>query len=319
MRTIRDGVSGAMTSASRKGTVSQIKCRVPAEGWDRQSILTEFFTYGNTLPMHRIAHSKYGGIFQPTMTQVIRLLSDPHTASPQIQKPNDVEDARPSSLPPTDPFSSSELTYTTNGEDSFPAPSFYPSRRHSWIHVFPEGKIHQHPDKIMRYFKWGVARMILEAEPCPDVICMWIDGPQQIMDNERTFPRPLPRPGKDVSITFGEKMNVEKVFEPFRERWRALKAKSERKRLALDAGALSKDWNGELGEVRDQELRYGAEAVQLRIDVTLAVREEVLKIRRSTGLPDEDPKSSLAETWREEGSKDKAEGKMRDESVVKDM
>lgn len=296
-------------------------CRAYVEQFYRQSLLTAFFTYGNTLPMHRIAHSNYGGIFQPTMTQVIRLLSDPHAAPPSETLPvTQPGITQPSSLPPSDPFSSSELTYTTNGQDSFPAPSFYPSRRHSWIHVFPEGKIHQHPDKIMRYFKWGVARMILESEPCPDVMCMWIDGPQEIMANERTFPRPLPRPGKDVSITFGEKMDVEKVFGPFRQRWRDLKARAERKRL-MSSGAkgLEEDWNGQLGEVRDQELRYGAEAEQLRIDVTLAVRDEVLKVRKSTGLPDEDPKSSLAETWREEGSKDKPEGKMKDRSIVKDM
>lgn len=273
--------------------------------------------------MHRIAHSKYGGIFQSTMTQVIRLLSDPHAgALPPKQLETPIEATMPSSLPPSDPFSASELTYTTNGEDSFPAPSYYPCRRYSWIHVFPEGKIHQHPDKIMRYFKWGVARMILESEPCPDVICMWIDGPQEIMDNERTFPRPLPRPGKDVSITFGEKMDSEKVFGPFRQRWRLLKENAERKRLQAEPdglGVLSKDWNGQLGELRDHELRYGAEAVQLRKDVTLAVRDEVLKVRKSTGLPDEDPKGSLVETWREEGSRHKAEGKMKDRSSVEDM
>ena len=126
-----------------------------------------------------------------------------------------------------------------------------------------------------------------------------------------------------MSITFGEKMDVEKVFGPFRERWRELKAKAQRKRLlngdADDFGALAADWNGELGEVRDHDLRYGAEAEQLRKDVTLAVREEVLKVRRSTGLPDEDPKGSLAETWREEGSLGMSEGKMRDGSVVEDM
>jgi monolysocardiolipin acyltransferase len=275
--------------------------------------------------MHRIAHSKYGGIFQPTMTQVIRLLSDPHATSIKLDHDSTLSSTAtlsPSSLPPSDPFSASELTYTTNGLDTFPAPSFYPSRRHSWIHVFPEGKIHQHPDKIMRYFKWGVARMILESEPCPDVLAMWIDGPQEVMANERTFPRPFPRPGKDVSITFGEKMDVEKVFGPFRKRWRDLVAKAEQKRLrSQDAGHVSEGdlANGQLGEVHDHELRYGAEAEQLRKDVTLVVREEVLRLRRSTGLPDEDPKCSLVETWREEGSWDKTEGRMKDGSVVKDM
>jgi monolysocardiolipin acyltransferase len=271
--------------------------------------------------MHRIAHSKYGGIFQPTMTQVIRLLSDPHATS---STPDDFSPLKstsspsPSSLPPSDPFSASELTYTTNGLDSFPAPSFYPSRRHSWIHVFPEGKIHQHPDKIMRYFKWGVARMILESEPCPDVLAMWIDGPQEVMANERTFPRPLPRPGKDVSITFGEKMDVEKVFGPFRSRWRELVSKAEQKRLRSgDSRQISEVSmsNQQLGEVHDHELRYGAEAEQLR----KVVREEVLRIRRLTGLPDEDPKCSLVETWREEGSLQKTEGRMKDGSVVEDM
>lgn len=273
--------------------------------------------------MHRIAHSKYGGIFQPTMTQVIRLLSDPHaTSSPSIESTSQTltTPTPPSSLPPSDPFSASELTYTTNGTDSFPAPSFYPSRRHSWVHVFPEGKIHQHPDKIMRYFKWGVARMILESEPCPDVLALWIDGPQEVMSNERTFPRPLPRPGKDVSITFEEKMDVEKVFGPFRARWRELVSKAElRRRARLGAEPEDSQLQVQLGEVHDHELRYGAEAEQLRKDVTLAVRNEVLKVRRSTGLPDEDPKCSLVETWREEGSMDKTEGKMRDGSSVQDM
>jgi monolysocardiolipin acyltransferase len=261
------------------------------------------------------------------MTQVIRLLSDPHATSSPLSQGNltnlpSTSPPSPSALPPSDPFSSSQLTYTTNGMDSFPAPSFYPSRRHSWIHVFPEGKIHQHPDKIMRYFKWGVARMILESEPCPDVLAMWIDGPQIVMANERTFPRPLPRLGKDVSITFGERMDVERVFGPFRERWRELVRRAEVKRSRLgDMKESSEEsrWNGQLGEVHDQELRYGAEAEQLRKEVTLAVRKEVLKIRRSTGLPDEDPKCSRVETWREEGSLNKGEGKMKDGSVVEDM
>jgi monolysocardiolipin acyltransferase len=321
-----------MISASSKGKSTSMYHQCTETLWlkycNSHSILNTFFSYGNTLPMHRIAHSKYGGIFQPTMTQVIRLLSDPHATSSAPSQGNltDLTTLPPtptslSSLPPSDPFSSSQLTYTTNGLDSFPAPSFYPSRRHSWIHVFPEGKIHQHPDKIMRYFKWGVARMILESEPCPDVLAMWIDGPQIVMANERTFPRPLPRPGNDVSITFGERMDVEAVFGPFRERWRELVRRAEVKRSRLGDAMKPAEYPGnrQLGEVHDQELRYGAEAEQLRKEVTLAVRNEVLKVRRSTGLPDEDPKCSRVETWREEGSVDKGEGNMKDGSVVEDM
>lgn len=73
----------------------------------------------------------------------------------------------------------------------------------------------------------------------------------------------------------------------------------------------------ELGEVHDDLLRYSPEAQQLRVEVTEAVREEVLKMRRRSGLPDEDPKGGLAETWREEGRG--GEGLMKDRSVIKDM
>lgn len=290
-----------------------------------QSLLAAFFSYGNTLPTHRAAHSKFGGLFQPTMTQAIRLLSDPHKST----APENWEGAaRPTSsptlhdsLPPSDPFSSSQLTYSTTGTDSYPAPSAYPSRRFSWVHIFPEGMIHQHPDKVMRYFKWGVARLILEAEPCPDVLPMWIDGPQEVMSDKRTWPRPLPRAGKDINVTFGELVDGEKVFGPFRKKWDELKRKARTKRLKyFAADSMEADVGEELGVLQDEELRSGPEAEQLRIDVTLAVRNEVLKVRKSVGLPDEDPKRSLAATFKEEGGHGlPREGEKKDGSVVRDM
>jgi monolysocardiolipin acyltransferase len=46
------------------------------------------------------------------------------------------------------------------------------------------------------------------------------------------------------------------------------------------------------------------------------MREEVLKVRKSRGLPDLDPNTGLAETWaREDG---KREGRMEDGTWVKD-
>ncbi|TKA82776.1 hypothetical protein B0A55_01781 [Friedmanniomyces simplex] len=278
----------------------------------RNRFQTAFFTYGNTLPTHRLAHSPHGGLFQPTMTQCIRLLSDPHapTALPSTDLPSFP------SLPTSDPFSSATLNYTITGSDFFPAPSAYPINRHAWIHIFPEGMTHQHPDRVMRYFKWGVARLILESEPCPDVLPMWIDGPQEVMSYERTWPRFVPRAGKDVTVRFGEVVDSEAVWGPLRERWRGLKERGRRKRLA---GGTEPPHSELLGELNDDELRYGAEAQQLRIDVTLAVRNEVLKVRRASGLPDEDPKRGLAETYREEGGKEagRVEGRNQDGSATK--
>ncbi|OQO11012.1 hypothetical protein B0A48_05267 [Cryoendolithus antarcticus] len=277
-------------------------------------LISGFFSLGNTLPIHRIAHSSHGGLFQPTMTQVIRLLSDPHG-----QPSESITGENLSSYPSfalDDPFTSSQLTYTTTGTDSFPAPSAYPSNRHAWIHIFPEGRIHQHPQKTIRYFKWGVARLILESEPCPDVVPMWIDGFQDVMDGRRGWPKPIPRPGKQVGVWFGERVDHEAVFGSFRERWRSLVDRAARE-MTTDENHEGTSTSSQLGIINNDELRYSKEAEQLRIEVTAAVRNEVLKIRRRTGLPDEDPKSSLAATWREEGND--SEGEKKDGSLVQDQ
>jgi monolysocardiolipin acyltransferase len=165
--------------------------------------------------------------------------------------------------------------------------------------------VHQKGDKTMRYFKWGVSRLILESEPCPAVVPIWIEGPDQIMHEERGFPRFLPRLFRDVSITFGEELDVEQTFGDLRERWKRLRLKEE--------AAAGKKL--EIGELSD-ELRYSNEAVELRKECTLRVRAAVLAVRRTRGHADEDPKVGLAETYRIEGGR--GEGKKDDGSIVKD-
>lgn len=256
---------------------------------------------GQVLPTHRLDHSVHGGLFQPTMTQAIRLLSkgpfppEPHTA------PGDLQRWHWDNLC-VDPFSEVETAYTTTGKDSYLAPSAYVCNSYSWVHVFPEGKIHQTKEKIMRYFKWGVSRLILEPPECPDVIPIWIEGMDEIMPENRRFPRFAPRPFKQVSVTFGDKVDSEAVFGELRRRWLELKAKS-------DATAASEE--SPLGILRT-DLMYGEEAVQLRKECTRKVRELVLAVRKTRGLPDEDPKVSLAETWMQEVPK--KEDNMKDES-----
>jgi len=265
---------------------------------------TFFFNIGNTLPCHRLAHSPYGGLFQPTMTQAIRLLSNgPFPVPRSVPTQTSVQNP---DIP--DPFSDSQLTYSTNGHDRIPAPSAYANRRFAWVHIFPEGKVHQKQDKTMRYFKWGVSRLILEAEPAPDLVPMFIEGFDQVMHESRTFPRFIPRGNNDVSVTFGDKVDTEERFGDLRLKWRQLKEK-----VSAKGGSTSAK---ELGVVRDEELMTGPEAVKLREECTMRVREEVLKVRRSRGLPDEDPKCGLVDTWREEGGA--TEGKMADGSFVKD-
>jgi len=268
-----------------------------------------FFTLGQVLPTHRGAYSPiHGGLFQPTISQAIRLLSSqPFSKTPEPE-PTPHPSMSPRSPDIIDPFSANALTYTTNGIDVFPAPSAYLSRRHSWVHIFPEGRVHQHPAKSLRYFKWGVSRLILESEPLPEIVPIFIDGHQDLMHEDRGWPRFIPRTGKKIRIAFGEKVDGEKIFGDLRERWKRLVRLQQE---ALIKRGETAEW--EMGELTDG-LKYGSEAVALRKEVTNRVRQEVLRVRRSLGYSDEDPKQGLVETWIEEGSN--KTGKMKDGSWV---
>ncbi|KAI0530129.1 acyltransferase [Xylaria digitata] len=229
--------------------------------------LGAFFSAGQVLPTHRLQHSPHGGLFQPTVPQAIRLLS----ARPFVEP-----------LP-----SSGEVGSEGDMPGLLPV---YAGNRHSWVHVFPEACVHQHPKMFMRYFKWGVSRMILESEPMPDVLPIFIDGTQHMMPEDRGWPRFLPRFGVKFRIAFGELVETEKVFGDLRARWQELVKQEESKSKIPRV----------LGELSD-ELKYGRRAVELRIEVARRVREEVLKVRRSLGyLHEEPPGFELADTWRRE-------------------
>jgi monolysocardiolipin acyltransferase len=164
--------------------------------------------------------------------------------------------------------------------------------------------IHQTEDRIMRYFKWGVSRLILESEPMPDIVPIFIEGFDDIMHETRTFPRFIPRAFKNVRVTFGEKLNAEEVFGDLRQRWRHMRAKEEKASGALDVGVLN------------DTLKYSEEAVSLRLECTRRMRQAILDLRRQRGYPEDDPKNSLASTWLREGVN--REGRKEDGSITKD-
>ena len=96
------------------------------------------------------------------------------------------------------------------------------------------------------------------------------------------------------------------MFHELRRKWRELVEEQREKGVEeMEMGMLS------------EELRFGERAVHLRMECASKVRSEVLKVRRGRGLPEEDPKAGLVETWVEEGGKH--EGRMRDGSWVRDV
>ena len=160
----------------------------------------------------------------------------------------------------------------------------------------------------MRYFKWGVSRLILEPPQCPDVVPIFIEGTSNVLHESRTFPRFIPRPNKDITITIGEEVDTEAIFGDLRKRWSML---VDQHNAMTGVGQE----NTRLGIV-PTSLQTHPEAVDLRIECARRVREQVLRLRRARGYPEEDPKATWAETWRKEGGK--LEGKMNDGTWVKD-
>ena len=263
IRPIYDGDSARTTFASKTSTSLSINTRFTM----RQSCantaqltnltpraLSTFFTLGQVLPTHRLWHSPQGGLYQPTIAQAVALLSSPNPNKP---------------LPPT---------YSTDGTDSHPSPAFYASNRHAWLHVFPEACCHQGDEGSLRYFKWGISRLILESNPAPEFIPMFVHGTQNIMPEDRGFPRFLPRVNRDVKVMIGKPTDVDAVFGQYRDKWRQLvKRKS------------------------DEELMHGEEATKLRVEVAKAVRDEISKLREKMGFPKEvDETAALADTWTKE-------------------
>ena len=99
--------------------------------------------------------------------------------------------------------------------------------------------------------------------------------------------------GKRVGIWFGDNVggpdSATNVFYELRLRWQRL---VQNDRIQRQADALIE----EVGVLSDA-LKYGKEAEELRKECTMQVRKQVLKVRRLRGLPDEDPKLGLVETW----------------------
>jgi monolysocardiolipin acyltransferase len=165
----------------------------------------------------------------------------------------------------------------------------------------------------MRYFKWGVARLILEPQECPDVVPMFIEGTDEIMHEGRWFPRFIPRIGKRVTVTFGKEVDTEAIFGDLRKRWKEIRDEDYKRSIRNPRASYPSEAVGLLTHA----LLHGDEARELREECTRRLRQEVLKIRRWRGYADEDPKAGLVETWMKEGPN--REGRMEDDTWVKDI
>jgi len=138
----------------------------------------------------------------------------------------------------------------------------------------------------MRYFRWGVSRLLLEADIPPLVVPIFVTGLDEVMHEARGWPRFVPRVGKKVRICFGDPVDESK-WEKLRREWR--------------------DIVHECGD--GERLRHADKAVELRIRTAWEVRMAVDDIRRRLGFPEEEAGAGSAETYKLPGMR-KVQGKL---------
>ena len=107
---------------------------------------------------------------------------------------------------------------------------------------------------------------------------MFIHGTQNIMPEDRGWPKWAPRIRTKVRVVIGQPTDVDQLFGTYRAAWRKLVEKGDH-----------------------ELLKHSAEAIELRVAVARKVRAEVEKLRESMGFPaEEDESAALAETWAKE-------------------
>lgn len=162
----------------------------------------------------------------------------------------------------------------------------------SWFHVFPEGfvlQLEEPHQNSMRYFKWGVSRLILESTRAPVVVPVFTYGFEKVAPEDAADKGPLQRwlpsnIGAEIHINIGDPIPDDRL-ESYRKKWRDLCKKYTDPANPTDLS---------------EELKSGKHATNLRSDLAAELREAVLSIRNSIGIfKPEDPRFKKPSFWEE--------------------
>ncbi|QLG71167.1 hypothetical protein HG535_0B02050 [Zygotorulaspora mrakii] len=242
----------------------------------QNKILATFFSLGQVLSTERFGV----GPFQGSIDAAIRLLSPDDTLdlewTPYSETPNKL----------VLPQKAGSLVKTIK-EDYLPPIKRY---KPSWMHVYPEGFVLQlHPpfSNSMRYFKWGVSRMILESTVAPIIVPIFTTGFEKIASEEAagsTIKRYIPTNfGAEIKVTVGNTIE-DNVIEKYREEWRQLVDKYYDPKNPVDL---------------TQELKYGKEAQDLRSRLAAELRKYIAQIRHDEcKFPEEDARFQSSAWWK---------------------
>lgn len=241
----------------------------------QNKFLATFFSLGQVLSTERFGV----GPFQGSIDAAIRLLSPDDTLDLEWTPHSESSTTKLAKLYPL---------VGTIKEEYIP-----PIKRHkpSWMHVYPEGFVLQlHPpfSNSMRYFKWGVSRMVLEASVSPIIVPIFTTGFEKVASEEaagsgikRYIPDNL---GADISVTVGDPID-DAIIERYRNEWKEL---VEKYYDPLHPADLS------------SELKYGKEAQDLRSRVAAELRTHIAKIRHEDcHFKEEDPRFKSPAWWKQ--------------------
>ncbi|KAM9901883.1 hypothetical protein OXX69_008541 [Metschnikowia pulcherrima] len=241
--------------------------------------LSWFFNLGKILGTKRFGE----GPFQGSVDAAIRILSPDDTLdlefSPwakEVEKPSLIQEINNLGSMVPENLGSAVKTAKPSAEATnlLMSKSPFIRTKTSWFHVFPEGfvlQLEEPENNSMRYFKWGISRLILESTRAPVVLPVYSYGFEKIVPEDSQsdgIKRWLPHNiGAEIHVTFGDAIADEKL-ENYRKEWRKLCAKHSDPKTPGDLSP---------------ELKYGKKAQNLRSQLAADLRDHVSAIREGLG------------------------------------
>lgn len=238
-----------------------------------------FFSLGKILPTVRFGR----GPFQGSIDAAVRLLSPDDTLALQYVPPERAWWER--AVRWANPWRSSDAPPEPYVPVRTPVVRLSPS----WVHIFPEAFVAQIQEpfaNLMRYFHWGVARLVLEPTVAPIVVPIFAHGFEKIAPElaaEDIIERYLPaNMGAEVVLKIGDPIPDEEI-EQMRAQWRQECNRGVDRAAPNDLSA---------------RLREGGGVQTLRSGVMARLRESVAGVRESLGFSPEDPRFALPTFWK---------------------
>lgn len=259
--------------------------------------LSWFFNLGKILGTKRFG----AGPFQGSLDAAIRILSPDDTLdlefSPgvkDVSKPNLIQEINNIGITKNENNTNGlvkAIKPTPESTNILMSKSPFIRNKTSWFHVFPEGfvlQLQEPHQNSMRYYKWGVSRLILESTRAPVVVPIFTYGFEKVAPEDsadKGINRWLPSNiGAEIHISIGDPFSDDKI-EYYRQKWRDLCKKYIDPSNPTDLTL---------------ELKEGKFATKLRSELAAELREAVLNIRSGLELfAPEDQRFKLPSFWKE--------------------